>query len=118
MEYTTEQIEIIASKLREMPEVDKKKQKHSKQKAVKMLSKEINALQKRGYTFDQISEMLRGEGLSIATPTLKSYLQRVKSAKKVPAQAQKGTSFLALAAKKQADTSKAIFTPKPDSTDI
>lgn len=87
MKYTTEQLEAIASKLREMPPVEKKKQEHSKQEAVRVLSKEIAALQKRGYTLDQISETLRGEGLSIATPTLKSYLQRAKPAKKAPVQA-------------------------------
>ena len=87
MKYTTEQLEAIAAKLREMPPVENKKQEHSKQEAVRILSKEIAALQKRGYTLDQISETLRGEGLSIATPTLKSYLQRAKPAKKAPAQA-------------------------------
>ena len=82
MKHTTEQLEAIAAKLREMPPVEKKKQEHSKQEAVRVLSKEIAALQKRGYTLDQISETLRGEGLSIATPTLKSYLQRAKPTKK------------------------------------
>ena len=45
MKYTTEQLEAIASKLREMPPVEKKKQEHSKQEAVRILSKEIAALQ-------------------------------------------------------------------------
>ena len=117
MKYTTEQLEAIASKLREMPPVEKKKQEHSKQEAVRVLSKEIAALQKRGYTLDQISETLR-EGLSIATPTLKSYLQRAKPAKKAPVQAPGDTPPPRPADKKPADTSKATFTPKPDSDDI
>jgi hypothetical protein len=75
-------------------------------------------LQKRGYTLDQISETLRGEGLSIATPTLKSYLQRAKPAKKAPVQAPGDTPRPAPPIKKPADTSKATFTPKPDSDDI
>ena len=37
MKYTTEQLEAIASKLREMPPVEKKKQEHSKQEAVRVL---------------------------------------------------------------------------------
>ena len=115
MKYTTEQLEAIAAKLREMPPVEKKKQEHSKQE---VLSKEIAALQKRGYTLDQISETLRGEGLSIATPTLKSYLQRAKLAKKAPVQAPGDTPPRLPAVKKPADTSKATFTPKPDSDDI
>ena len=118
MKHTTEQLEAIAAKLREMPPVEKKKQEHSKQDAVRILSKEIALLQKRGYTLDQISETLRGEGLSIATPTLKSYLQRAKPAKKAPVQALGDTPPCLSAVKKPADTSKATFTPKPDSDDI
>ena len=118
MKYTTEQLEAIAAKLRDMPPVEKKKQEHSKQEAVRILAKEIAALQKRGYTLDQISETLRGEGLSIATPTLKSYLQRAKPAKKAPAQAPGDTPPPLPAVKKHAETSKATFTPKPDSDDI
>ena len=118
MQYTTEQLEAIASKLRDMQTVEKKKQEHSKQEAVRVLSKEIASLQKRGYTLDQISETLRGEGLSIATPTLKSYLQRAKPAKKAPVQAPGDTPPPRPADKKPADASKATFTPKPDSDDI
>ena len=118
MKYTTEQLEAIASKLREMPPVEKKKQEHSKQEAVRVLSKEIAALQKRGYTLDQISETLRGEGLSIATPTLKSYLQRAKPAKKAPVQAPGDTPPPPPADNKPPDTSNATFTPKPDSHHI
>jgi methionine synthase II (cobalamin-independent) len=118
MKYTTEQLEAIAAKLRDMPPVEKKKQEHSKQEAVRILAKEIAALQKRGYTLDQISETLRGEGLSIATPTLKSYLQRAKPAKKAPAQAPEDTPAPRPAVKKPAEPSKATFTPKPDTDDI
>jgi hypothetical protein len=119
MKYTTEQLEVIAAKLRDMQPVEKKKQEHSKQEAVRVLSKEIAALQKRGYTLDQISETLRGEGLVIATPTLKSYLQRTKPAKKAPVQAPGDTPPpRPPAVKKPADTSKATFTPKPDSDEI
>jgi len=122
MKYTTEQLEAIAAKLRDMPPVEKKKQEHSKQEAVRILAKEITALQKRGYTLDQISETLRGEGLSIATPTLKSYLQRAKPAKKAPVQAPGDTPPPPppppSAVKKTVDTSKATFTPKTDSDEI
>ncbi len=106
MKYTAEQIEAIAAKLREMPPAEKKKQNHGKQETVKILSKEIYALQKRGYTLDQISETLRGENLSITTPTLKNYLQRAEPAKKARAQAPKDTPPSAPAVKKPADTSK------------
>jgi hypothetical protein len=121
VKYTTEQLEAIAVKLREMPLIEKKKQEHSKQEAVKLLSKEIVSMQKLGYTLDQISEVLRGEGLALATPTLKSYLQRAKPAKKATAQAPGDTPPARPArpaVKKPAETSKETLTPKPDSDDI
>lgn len=121
MKYTTKQTEAIAAKLRNMPTVEKK-QLLSKQEAVRVLAKEIASVQKRGYTLDQISEMLRGEGLDIATPTLKSYLQRAKPApKKTQAKAPAGTQEDTPpppAAASRPVTSKATFTPTPDSEDI
>jgi hypothetical protein len=121
VKYTTEQLEAIAAKLREMPPIEKKKQEHSKQEAVKILAKDIAAMQKRGYSLDQISEALRGEGLAVATPTLKSYLQRAKSAKGASVRPSTDTPRPApqqRPEKKKSDASKATFTPKADSTDI
>lgn len=101
MKYTTEQLDNIAAKLRDMPAVEKPKQELSKQAAVAVLVREITSLRKRGYTLVQIAEALRGEGLDIATPTLKNYLQRTKPAPKNKAKSP---------AKKTADT------PLPPST--
>lgn len=80
--YKVEQLESIAAKLRAMPPVEKKTKDHTKQEAIKVLAKEIKAMQVRGYSLDHISETLRGEGIAITTPTLKSYLQRTKPSKK------------------------------------
>src|ERR1035437_5448768 len=130
MGYTNEKLAAIAAKMKTMPVIEKKKQEHSKQDAVKVLSKEIVSLQKRGYTLDQIAETLRGEGLDITTPTLKSYLQRIKVGKnkqqKEPNSEQKKEQQNTITPenKKPEDTakaetsSKASFTPKPDSDDI
>lgn len=118
MKYSVEQLDAIALKLRQMPPVEKKNQEVSKQEAVKVLAKEIVATQKRGYTLDQISEALRGNGLDIATGTLKSYLQRAKPARKAPAQAPGDTPPARPSAGKPLATSKATFTPRADSDDI
>lgn len=134
MGYTNEKIEAIVAKLKTMPVIEKKKQEHNKQDAIKLLSKEIATLQKRGYTLDQIAETLRGEGLDITTPTLKSYLQRIKAGKNKEQKEPKNEpkkdtqkeqqNRITPEDKKQADTykpdksSKASFTPKPDSDDI
>lgn len=92
MAYTVEKIESISKKLSEMPPVDNKNKQVSKQEAVKMLAKEIRSLQDRGYNLDQIAESLRGEGLEITTPTLKSYLQRTKQTKSKKAKQNKKTT--------------------------
>ena len=114
MGYTNEKLAAIAAKLKTMPVIEKKKQE---QDAIKVLAKEIAALQKRGYTLDQIAETLRGEGLDITTPTLKSYLQRIKAGKnKDQKKEQKNTT--PAATQKEPDTAKASFTPKTDSDDI
>lgn len=120
MKYTTEQLEAIAAKLREMPPVEKKKREHNKAEAVRLLAREITLMQKRGYTLDQISESLRGEGLDIATPTLKSYLQRSKTTQATNPKAKEkaDTPPAPPRTKKTVDASKATFTPRPDSDDI
>ena len=78
--YSAEQVQVLAKKLRELPPIQKKRTGYSGQDVVKMLSKEIAALQKRGYTLEQIASVLRAENLVVATPSLKSYLQRAKPA--------------------------------------
>jgi len=134
MGYSNEKLEAIAAKLKTMPVIEKKKQEHSKQDAIKVLAKEIAVLQKRGYTLDQIAETLRGEGLDITTPTLKSYLQRIKAGKskgqKEPYNEPKKEtqkeqkSRMTPDNKKPEDTdqskpsSKVALPPKPDSDDI
>lgn len=110
--YTTEQLEAIALKLRALPPIEKKKQQHSKQEAVKVLSREIAAMQKRGYTLDQISKVLRGEGLDVATPTLKSYLQRARPAGKKPlVQALQDPLTVRAAVSKPSDAPKDTLLP-------
>jgi len=78
MKYTNTQLDLILDKLKNMPPVKEANQGCSKQEAVKILKKEISSMQQRGYALDQISEVLRAEGIDITTPTLKSYLQRAK----------------------------------------
>jgi hypothetical protein len=78
MEYTLEMAEKMAEKLRHLPAIDASKRRLSKQTVVRHLAAEIVSLQERGYTLEQVAESLCGVGLEITTPTLKSYLQRLK----------------------------------------
>lgn len=79
MGYTVAQVEEIASKLRALPAIEPPPKDLTKQEVVKMLAREIKSLQKRGYTLEQIASSLKGEGLDISTPTLKSYIQKAKT---------------------------------------
>ena len=78
MEYTLEKANQVLAALRALPAMDDSKRKLDKQGMVKHLADEIGALQKRGYTIEQVVESLTTVGLDITTPTLKSYLQRIK----------------------------------------
>lgn len=82
MAITIEQVETIAARLRTLPPIENKKQVVSKQESIRMLTGEIAALRERGYTLDQIAELLTANQLEIGAPTLKSYLQRSQSGSK------------------------------------
>lgn len=91
MGYTVAQVEEIAGKLRALPTIVPPPKDLTKSDVVKMLAKEIKSLQKRGYSLEQIASSLKGEGLNISTPTLKSYMQKAKTPTK-PKQTEKETS--------------------------
>lgn len=125
--YSGELLESIAADLRKLPPIDKKKQEHSKQESVRILSKEIFALQKRGYSLEQIAAILCEKGIQITTATLKSCLQRLKSDKKTDKGADTSTSKKAAKASdaptsKKAETAefntKTAFKPRPDTEEI
>jgi hypothetical protein len=73
---TLEQVEQISVKMKALPAVENKKRPVSKQEAIKLLARDIKAMQARGYTLEQVSELLKQLGVSLATPTLRSYLRR------------------------------------------
>jgi hypothetical protein len=134
MGYKLEQVEAIASKLRALPAIEPPPKDLTKQEVVKMLAKEIKSLQKRGYTLDQIATSLKGEGLDITTPTLKSYMQKIKTPTKPKATGQELSKTLPTsptleagsspAAKveipgdNQKSHSKSRSLPRPDSVDL
>jgi hypothetical protein len=81
MPLTLAQIEQISQKLKKMPPAPPAAVNTTKQEAVTLLANDIASLQRRGYTLEQITDSLKGEGLDLTTPTLKSYLSRAKAAK-------------------------------------
>lgn len=128
-------IEALRAKMKEAPEVAKEKRRVSKQEAIRELKRDIEAMQKRGYTLEDIAKFLTDGGMQITTPTLKSYLQRTKADKpkaskkaenfadaKTTTTAQQPAQTAAVVKAKQVAESKAQpadakggFTVKPDS---
>jgi hypothetical protein len=81
MALTRAKIDQIAEKLRKMPPAPPTEVNITKQEAVRLLEREIAGLQRKGYSLEQIVASLRGEGLDLSTPTLKSYRARAKAGK-------------------------------------
>ena len=127
-ELTLGKLESLAAKLRSLPEVTNKDRKVSKQEGVRFLVEEIKAMQKRGYTLDQVREYLQGGGLDIGTTTLKNYLNRSKPTQKKAqkaktdtppaAPAPKGAASDSKTVEKKAGGTKATFEPREDSEEI
>lgn len=85
MGKTVEDIEAIGAYLDSLPPKESKKRMvENKSEAVALLQKNIEAMRQRGYSLEDIATILAERGVEIASPTLKSYLQRAKGAKKKP----------------------------------
>lgn len=124
MKITTETLNKIAKTLNDMPAVPVEKLEHTKPQAIQKLSKEISAMQKRGYGLEQIAEILTKEGLQVKASTLKSYLQRAKPSQKATTANKITAPVAAPAAKTPAKLSKPVagskagFVPNNDTPDI
>ena len=116
MTYTLEQTETMVNALRALPAIDGSKRRLNKQAVVKHMAREIAALQARGYTIEQVVESLHGVGLEITTPTLKSYLQRVKkrNGKDAPKKQGRLVSVVATPTPVRQTPTPAVTEPKAD----
>jgi hypothetical protein len=82
MAITREQVEKARARLTQAPAPPAASVNTTKQEAVRSLVGEIRALQRRGYTLEQVAELFREEGVILTTQTLKSYLARAKAPRK------------------------------------
>ncbi|HXF08276.1 MAG TPA: hypothetical protein VNK45_07110 [Candidatus Acidoferrales bacterium] len=82
VKYTPEFIDSVAQKLRDLPPIEsvKKSAEMSKQEAIRKLSKDIRAMQKRGYTMDMIAGVLKSENIAVSVATLRNYLRSSRGA--------------------------------------
>lgn len=117
-------LKAIAAKALEMPEKPSQRDVSARE-AVTSLKREIQTLQKRGYTLDEVAEFLTGQGMPISSPTLRAYLQRSgaarRSKKTTSAETQESTSAAQPVQQKEdkpANEKKGRFVPRADSDDI
>ena len=82
MAITVAQVDDLRLMLREMPAQEETKQKLTLQQAIARMADELTELQRRGYSIDDIANILRGTGLEISPQSLKSYLSRSRSTTK------------------------------------
>jgi hypothetical protein len=71
-----ERIEAARSRLRALPEKPRTPKAFSIAEAIRQIKTEVRAALKRGYTFDEIAQALKEDGIDVGTPTLKSYVSR------------------------------------------
>jgi predicted transcriptional regulator len=76
--YTGKQVENIAQKFQALPEIEGSARSVTAKEAVKTLRKEIAILRKKGYSFEAIAEIMRGEGLDLSASTVKNYAKAPK----------------------------------------
>lgn len=84
--FTNEDIDRVRTMLKAAPEKQKVPAPLTAREMVNSIKAEINDLQKRGYTFEEIAEMIRsGFNLeSLGASTLKQYLAKKRPTSKAP----------------------------------
>lgn len=77
--YTLEILEAVMEKMKAAPAPAKANTHYNKAESVRLMIKEIQSMQKRGYTMKMISDFLHENGIEIKEAVLKSYIQRGKT---------------------------------------
>lgn len=75
--YTDEDILRATKLFSELPQKDKQKTALSGTQFIQSIAKEIRSLQTKGYTLQEIVELLASNDLPIGLPTVKSVLSRM-----------------------------------------
>ena len=78
MAYTLEDTNRVRELMRAAPEKAPNQRRTDKQAMVAEAIDDIEALQKRGYTLEEVAELWAKGGIEVTLPTFKSYLQRAR----------------------------------------
>ena len=114
-EVDPDRIEAAKTRLRALPEKPKAPRTYSLSQAIGQIKNEVRAALKRGYTFDEIAQALKEDGIDVGTPTLKSYVSRGNK-KRSPAKTPPPKNAqlpVAETASKTTEASKATTTSAP-----
>lgn len=80
--YTAEQRDKVATALSALPEKPAAERQQTTAELLQALKPQIRAAQEKGYTLDEVADLLKNNGITISLSTLKS---AYKTAKKTTA---------------------------------
>jgi hypothetical protein len=83
MAITIEDIEALRRRLAELPR--NQPREVTKQEAVSLLASELGAARRRGYSPEDLAQLLSEQGVMINAATLRGYLRRKRKARKTSA---------------------------------
>lgn len=78
MAYTLDDANRVRELMRSAPEKAPNQRRMDKQAIVAEVIDDIEAMQKRGYTLEEVAELWATGGVELTLPTLKSYMQRAR----------------------------------------
>ena len=90
--YKMELSDKLAKVLDEMPAKPKSERDVTATEVLQKIEKNIRAMQKKNYTFEEIAAVLSGNELPVSVATIKSALARSPNAKKSAGNAQQATT--------------------------
>lgn len=73
MKHKLEHIQVLKEMLSQLPPVEAHATELTTQEAVKLLRPEVTSLQRKGYSFEMIAQVLEKNGFNVTASTLKKY---------------------------------------------
>ncbi len=107
-----EVISAAKKRLQSLPQKPKTPKPVPLSEAIRQIKSEVQAALKRGYTFDEIAQALKEDGIEVGTPTLKSYVYKKGNKPRAFSPVKATTTTTAPPSKSERTGSKAVEMPK------
>jgi hypothetical protein len=113
MAYTLEDANRLRELMRAAPDKPPNQRRMDKQAIVREVIDEIETIQKRGYTLEEVAELWAAKGkFEVTLPTLKSYLQRArKTSAKGAGKAPRRSSPQGASERPRSEKPRAVLAP-------